>query len=244
MSTVTMVKVNLREKMTALKAKAAAGSQAPPVDIETQAPPPREATPVDATAELRKRMAEKTKASAGKTVKPRVATDNAMTQMLDKYFHHAEEAKSHKAMADTCRDQIVAAAKPLFYEECTKKGESLSSITIGKGKMTVVNNYSIIELTEAQNLADCFGSEYATYFKPYTELSVNKESANDPVVFNTLIEKLGAEFFEAHFKLKEGLKVTEALHVAINTNALVRDAAQSFIDQQVIKPYSPSIKLA
>ena len=55
---------------------------------------------------------------------------------------------------------------------------------------------------------------------------------------------MGAQFFKKHLTVKHGIKVTDAFHSAMLLDGAVREKAQPFIDGQVIKPYSPSIKLA
>ena len=220
----------LRERMAQSRAKL-------PATATPSTPAPVPTPPAASVDDLIDKMA------ASKPGKKRIATDDVMQRMLDEYLMHTEEAKSHKTMADQCRDQIVAQARPLFYDACAKAGKSLSSIAIGKGTLTVTNNYSAIPMTEKNNLLEAFGDDYGTYFREDVDLSLNKDSANDPSVRKHLLDVLGAEFFTLHFDPKKQIRVNEALHVGINTDPQVRAIAQPLVDKLIIKPYSPSIKL-
>lgn len=183
-------------------------------------------------------------ATKGKPAKTKVAADDGVSKLLTEYFEHDRMAKSHKASAETVRDQIISHARPLFYDACKTAGKALSSVRIGNGTMTVTNNYSTINPDEGEALAESFGDNYPTYFRRHIELSVNKESANDDAFLAELIGLVGVEFFQKHFAVKHGIKVTDAFHSAMLLDGAVREKAQPFIDGQVIKPYSPSIKLA
>lgn len=180
----------------------------------------------------------------GKPVKAKVAADDTVSKLLEEYFEHDRMAKSHKASAETVRDQIISHAKPLFYEACKAAGKSLSSVRIGKGTMTVTNNYSTINADDGDTLAEAFGDNYPTYFRRHIELSVNKEAANDDAFLADLVGLVGAEFFQKHFAVKHGIKVTDAFHAALALDHTAREKAQPLIDAQVIKPYSPSIKMS
>lgn len=180
----------------------------------------------------------------GKPAKAKVAADDGVSKLLAEYFEHDRMAKSHKASAETVRDQIISHARPLFYDACKTAGKSLSSVRIGNGTMTVTNNYSTINPDEGEALAEAFGDNYPTYFRRHIELAVNKESANDDDFLAELVGLVGADFFQKHFAVKHGIKVTDAFHTAMSLDRTTRDKAQPFIDGQVIKPYSPSIKLA
>lgn len=178
------------------------------------------------------------------TKKVSVSIDATTEKAIDDYFEHDRLAKSHKSMAETCRDQVIAGAKALYYDACKLAGKALSSIKVGKGTMTVTNNYSLIDASNQEALQEAYGVNYDAYFRRSIELSVNKESSNDDTFLNDLLTMVGPEFFQRHFVAKTGIRVTDALHTAIALDAKVREATQPFLDQQVIKPYSPSLKLA
>lgn len=188
-------------------------------------------------------MGKKSTAKA-KPAKAAVSVDAGMTKLLDEYFMNDRLAKSHKAAAETARDQIVAQAKPCFYEACKNAGKALSSVSLGKGTMTVTNNYSLIDADEGDALSHAFGEQFSMFFRRSIEMSVSKDVSNDDDFIKDLVERVGVDFFQKYFVVKSGLKVTDAMHAALSLDEGVREIAQPFIDGQVIKPYSPSIKLA
>ena len=177
----------------------------------------------------------------GKVAKPVVKSNETIDQLLEEYFKYSEDAKSAKELADIRRDDVVALARPMFYEACAKAGKSLGSIVIGKGSISVKNQYSPVELTEKDSLVEAFGDDYALYFRLNTELTIKKDSSNEPGLVKELIDRLGVDFFRLHFDVKRNILVNGALHDALNTNSALRDVAQPFIDCKVIKPYSPAI---
>lgn len=187
-------------------------------------------------------MASKT--VKGKPAKAKVDVDDQVSSLLDEYFHHDRLAKSHKASAETARDQIVAHAKPLFYDACRTAGKALSSVRVGKGTMTVTNNYSPINPDDEPVLAQAFGESAPSYFRRQIDLTVAKESANNEAFLSDLLGLVGAAFFQQHFTVKHGLRVTDAFHTAMALDVGVREKARPLIDAQVIKPYSPSLKLS
>lgn len=196
-------------------------------------------SPLDLVMSMGKKSTAKPKAA-----KPTVAVDASMAKMLDEYFENERLAKSHKAMAETARDQIVAQAKPYFYDACKNAGKALSSVSLGKGTLTVTNNYSLIDADEGDALSHAFGEQFPMFFRRSIEMSVSKDVSNDDDFIKDLVQRVGTDFFQKYFVVKMGLKVTDAMHAALSLDEGVREIAQPFIDGQVIKPYSPSIKLA
>lgn len=196
-------------------------------------------SPLDLVMSMGKKSTAKPKAA-----KATVAVDASITKLLDEYFMNDRLARSHKAAAETARDQIVAQAKPCFYDACKNAGKALSSVSLGKGTMSVKNAYSLIDADEGDALSHAFGEQFPMFFRRSIEMSVSKDVSNDDDFIKDLVERVGVDFFQKYFVVKSGLKVTDAMHAALALDQGVRDIAQPFIDGQVIKPHSPSITLA
>lgn len=198
------------------------------------------ATTKTSAASLILGMASKTSGTA--KPKASVVTDSNLDALVDKYLESDRLAKSYKAQADTIRDQLVAEAKPQFFSACEVAGKALSSVKLGKGVITITTNYSTIDTEDGPKLDAVFGEDTG-YFKRHIELSVSKEASNNDDFLDELLEKVGVEFFQKNFVVKHGIKVTEAFHSAYMLNPAVREKAQPLINAQVIRPYSPSIRL-
>lgn len=201
-------------------------------------------TGAKSAVDILKSLGAKPKPADNKKQKPTFAVDEILTQLIDEYLEHAEKAKDEKTFADNYRDEIVSRARPIYHEACRREGKAISSIKIGKVTMEVKNMYTSISYDQSQSLADAFGEDYGRYFRAVTELSIKKTSVEDADVLLHLVQGLGVDFFNEHFDQKTVLKVKEPLHSDIQTRPDIRDKAQPFIDAQIIKPYSPSLKLS
>lgn len=223
--------------MSALKTERPKGLQVK-VEGSTPVAPP----PPSPTIDVDSLLAATAKPAAAKVAKPRVSSNDQIDQLAQEYLKFKADADAAKKMADIRRDDVVALVRPGFYDACAKGGKSLSSIQVGKVAVTFTCNYSGIPLGEKNNLQEVFGDEYDRYFREETELTIKTTDVG--AVVKELVSKLGIEFFKEHFVTKQVIKVNAILHDDINTNPVVRAQVQPLIEGGVIKPYSPSIKLA
>lgn len=188
-------------------------------------------------------------AKKGKADKPELQ-DAALGESIEAFIKHQAAMESAEALMQAAKGQLTARAREHRYEFCATQGKVISSTSLcagpGKPKLTFTmqNRYSAVPGEHVPALQDAFGEKYPLYFKSAFELKLNETSANDEAVLTELIEKVGQEFLAKHFAIKQVVKVQEALHNAITVQSDVRAVAQPFLDQEIIKPASPSLKVA
>ena len=187
-------------------------------------------------------MAGKSTAAA-KSKKPEV-NDPSLDLVIKEYITRKAEAETAKALADSSAEQIIATVRPLRLQACVEAGKVLPSVSVN-GALTYTQQcrYSAVPEERAEALAAAFGDAMDRYFKPTLKIELKTASANDEAVLTKLVEALGVDFFQAHFGVKRDLLVQDAFHNDHSTRPEVQAAAQPFIDEQTIRPYSPSLKI-
>lgn len=188
-------------------------------------------------------------AKKGKAEKPELQ-DPALAESIDSFIKHQAAMESSEALMNAAKGQLTARAREHRYEFCATQGRVVASTSLsagaGKPKLTFTmqNRYSAVPGEHVPALLEAFGEDYQRYFKSAFELKLNDTSANDEAVLAELIEKVGEEFLGKHFAIKQVVKVQEALHGAISVQPDVRKIAQPFLDMEIIKPASASLKVA
>jgi hypothetical protein len=121
----------------------------------------------------------------------------------------------------------------------------VASVSVnGRLTFTQTSRYSTVPEARAEALAAAFGDQAARYFKPTLSISLKAASANNEAVLTRLIEALGGDFFQANFDVKRDYLVDASFHNDYSTKPEVQAIAQPFIDEQTIRPYSPSLKIS
>ena len=138
----------------------------------------------------------------------------------------------------------MAAVAPQRLRLCQEQGKVLPSISVNSRlTYTQTGRYSTVPEARKEALQSAFDSTFGRYFHDTLAISLKPTSANNEAVLIRLVETLGPEFFAAHFDVKRDLLVQEAFHNDYSTRADVAEVAQPFIDEQTIRPYSPSLKI-
>lgn len=185
--------------------------------------------------------------SAKKDGKP-VLADESLADLLRDYKQHKDAAESHEALAATIKDQITMPASRFLFEVAGKKKEIVSTIEIQAGgrKMayTLQNSYSAVPIEQKPRLEEMFGAEVSRYFVDHLEISIKPDSAVDEQFLSELMLAVGQENFDKHFSVKCSMKVTESFHQAYLTDEAFRAQVQPLVDDQTIKPRSPSLKVS
>ena len=187
-------------------------------------------------------LAATTKGKA-KDAKPAI-NDPALAESIETYIARKAEAETATALKDAAAEQIISAVRPRRLEACAAAGKVLASVTVNNRlTYTQTCRYSTVAEERKEALADAFGDAFGRYFADTLAISLKRESANDEAVLSRLIDALGGDFFAEHFEVKRDLLVQEAFHNDYSIRPEVQAIAEPFIDEQTIRPYSPSLKI-
>lgn len=194
-------------------------------------------------ADLLKRMAAKTPAKKGKQEKPAL-NDPSLQADVDAYIKHRTAEDEAKSMADAVKDRLVTAGQRFRLEHCRAARAVESSVSInGKLTMTRSSAYSKVPAEREDALRAAFGEKFDSYFKADLVIALTPDAATDEGFLGRLMEALG-EDFEQKFTVTRSIKPTEQYHNDVTLDPAVEAAAQPFIDEQVIKPFAASLKIA
>jgi len=202
-------------------------------------------------------------AAQAKTV---TSTKKAQHPTIDKpeLEERAKSFVTNKTRSDSYADQAKMDAEELkrvaseaFLDYCQKTGKMESCIHVQAGNVKlsyiVANKYSPIiahELDAAGNkvesamigkMRETFGEDFDRYFSEKTTVELNAEA--DPADLQEALERLG-DLSAKVFKSSSTFQVTDALHQALLCDPVARAKAEPFVSLLVIKPTSPSIRLA
>lgn len=203
------------------------------------------ANPLDLIAQ----MAAAPKAGKDKKPsKPEIDLSPELEAAAKEFITQKALEETAKARCAAAKDQLLAAAGPRRLAWCVAQKAVQASVAIVAGAvrltMTQTKQYSKVPEARTADLKAAFGEQYERFFTATMAIGLKPESANNNDVLTALIEKLGPVFFAQHFAVTRDLEVAEAFHNAYTTDASVQAIAKPFIDDQTIKPYSPSFKVA
>lgn len=183
------------------------------------------------------------KPAAKKDTKPAI-NDPALSEPIAVYIARDQEAKTAQALADAAKDQIVSAVAPRRLDFCREAGAVLSSVTVnGLLTFTQTSRYCNVAEERREALEAAFGENFGRYFADTLTISLKKDAANDERVLSRLLEAIGPEYFAEVFDVRRDLAVRDVFHNEYCTRADVQAIAQPFMDEQTIRPYSPSLKI-
>ena len=201
-----------------------------------------------------------TTAKPKKDDKPVLQLPENMHDQVQKFIKHAAAVKSETALMDAAKGQLAMPAMEFLLAECTKRKESLSSISLvaGGAKLTFLRNcrYSDIPMVERNDEAtgevySGFDPEFEQvfepaeierYFKDTYEIKMKPESMTAEVM-EQIKAALGEDFFWQHFEAKKSVKVAETFHDRWLTDPEFRERVRPLMESYKIKPYAPSIML-
>ena len=185
----------------------------------------------------------KTTKTTKKDTKPAI-NDPELSEPIAVYIARDQEAKTAQALADAAKDQIVSAVAPRRLDFCREAGAVLSSVSVnGVLTFTQTSRYCNVAEERREALEMAFGDNFPRYFADTLAISIKKDAANDERVLEKLLELIGPEFFAEVFDVRRDLIVKDVFHNEYSTRADVQAIAQPFMDEQTIRPYSPSLKI-
>jgi hypothetical protein len=188
-------------------------------------------------------MAQKPK-SKGKSVKPSL-TDATLDKQVALWMDASLKEKEWESIKVTAEAQILAFAAAARLEACRQMGREESTFLVnGKLAMTQKCQYSAVPMECLPALQEAFGEEAQRYFVTKTELALTPAAVADKEVLRALVAALGPARFAECFTVKKSVAVTETFHHDFTLKAEVEAKARDFIDQGVIKPFKPSLKVA
>lgn len=188
-------------------------------------------------------MAQKPKAK-GKTAKP-CLTDPTLDGQVALWMDANQKEKEWESIKATAEAQILAFAATARLESCRQMGRAESTFLVnGKLAMTQKCQYSAVPMEAMPALQEAFGAEAGRYFVEKTELALTPAAVADKEVLRALIAALGPARFAECFTVKKSVAVTETFHHDFTLKPEVEAKARDFMDQDIIKPYKPSLKVA
>ena len=168
-----------------------------------------------------------------------------LSEVIDTFIVRKQEAETAQALCDAAKEQIVSFVRPKRLELCVRHGKVLASVSLNnKITFTQTCRYSKVPEARQEAIAEAFGEDTDRYFKTTLSLGLKSDSANDEAVLTKLVESLGTEFFSTHFEVSRDLLVQDAFHNDYCTRKEVQERAEEFIEEETIRPYSPSLKVA
>lgn len=171
-------------------------------------------------------------------------TDPALDKAILDFITHKRAMESAEALMKAAQDQITTTGRRQLRAASSRAGEALSSVSVNdRLVLTQQNRYSVVPGAAADDLREAFGAQYEKFFKATFAISLKPESANNEAVLNELMERLGDEFVAEHMLISRDLIVDKAFHAAYLLDDAVAAAADPFLAEQTIKPYSASLKV-
>jgi hypothetical protein len=152
------------------------------------------------------------------------------------------DAKAQKQLAEAV---ILPVAEEQRVRECRRDGEFHSSVKLnGQVLVSTQNQYTDIIVEDRANLEKVFGDKTDTYFKPTMEITLTDAALSDEKILQKLIAAVGQENLATYFTIKQSIKPTEQLHEQRTLDPEVAAKAKQLMDQGILKPYKPAVKIA
>lgn len=206
-------------------------------------PLPAPTRPSSGAKSILSSMAKKPASKSGKSDKP-VLQDPLLADSIAAYITHKTAMDTAKALMEVAADQLLSAGRQARLGFCIAAGKVIASIGINNRlTLTQTCKYCVVPEERADDLQAAFGERYEKFFKPTLSIALKAESANNEDVLAALVDAVGAEFIEANFDVRRDVVVQEAYHIAYSTDENVQAIAQPFMDDQVIRPYTASLKI-
>lgn len=197
---------------------------------------------MSAIAKLRAKAAATTSTKKS-TDKPSVILQGELAQAATQWREHMEQIDGHDALAKQCKAMLDDHAMEAIRASSRAQGKVVSSVELIAGPVvltySVKNMYSPIPGDKGEYMQSVFGERAAQYFIAKDEVSIKASSLADEKFVEELLARLGEDFFDKHFDVKNSLKVSEAFH----TDYLCDDQLyQRAKDVPAIRPYAGSIR--
>jgi hypothetical protein len=187
------------------------------------------------------KLAKTAPARGSKSEKPAV-NDPALNAQIEEFIRLKHEAETAVSLRDAAEEQIISTVRPHHLDACRRAGEALTSMTVN-GRLNFIqkNQYTNVPEERADDLAAAFGEQFEQLFRPTLKISLLERSANNEAVLETLLTKLGPEFFAEHFAVKRDLVVQKTFHERYCTDPQVQALAKPFVEDRTVRAYKPTL---
>jgi hypothetical protein len=188
------------------------------------------------------------KGSKGKKdAKPEIV-DPTLKAAIDEWIERKIEFDTAEALLGAVKEQIVSAVRPQWLQACAGRGKTEPSATVtgdGQRKITFTqtSRYSNTPEARMDALRERFGPIADDYFKMTLTISLKKDSANAEEALQYLVERVSPEWFMLNFDVKKEFVVQPRFHTDYTTRPEITQIAEPFIQEETIRPYSPSLKV-
>lgn len=190
----------------------------------------------------------KAKVPTKKTGHP-VLVAEEIEAMRKQYAEASAQVQYFETLRDAAADQIKAHAYPLFLAHCQKTGKVETCLTLktsaGEVSYTFKNQYTQInggDEATVRTLQDRFGDDFSRYFAQSDTFTLKAGVLSDPALLARLETALGDQIGD-FLEPTTTYKVTDALHADLVLRPEVREKCQDLLQTNVIKHYSPSLRL-
>ncbi len=154
------------------------------------------------------------------------------------------QAKEWASRRDTHAAQIAAAAGPGRVDACRHAGRAAPSVVVnGKLTYTQKNQFAVVPQGALPRIRRAFKGETERYFQERISVELSPAAVNEETL-RELLEKLGEERFRALFNVTSEVVVTDAFYDDWTLKPSVEEKARGLIDEGLIRPYKPTLRVA
>lgn len=179
---------------------------------------------------------------AGKGKSPQVTIDG-LDPLIERFVASKKAMDEAKAINDTTKAQITADALPALRKVSRDGGKFEGSCRLN-GKVTFVttSRYSAVNPDDLPELRKVFGKDTDRYFQDTLAIGLTPAAAGNEAILKRLLDAFGDEFGDV-FTVKNTAVVTEEFHRDLAMKPAIEKKAQPFLDDDRIKPYSPTVRI-
>ena len=161
-------------------------------------------------------------------------------QSVEKYIKILTSEVQLKAQKEKYKERIVSKTEQFRSELSKKDNVNYQNVIINDAlRMTVKNQYKMINASEKELLKESFGGKIDEYFKE--ELKVSLHSNVTEKDLDSIRKKIGQDVFDKIFKIEKLLKPTEVFDNMLNTDAETLSQALPLIEGKVIARHLPTL---
>jgi hypothetical protein len=162
---------------------------------------------------------------------------------VDGWIGADNEMDRAKSLRQTEEDQILSVAVPQLIEQCRRAGKVETSIRINNAiTLTRKNQYCPLPDANIDEVRKLAGVTFPRYFAEKLKIELTAEAAADEAFLQKLLGALGPGEFAARFNVTRSVVPTEEFHRAVTLDRAVADKAAPLLEQQIIRPYKPSLR--
>ena len=171
--------------------------------------------------------------------------DPALDTDIQQFVNADREVTKWESVRQTTEARILARAVPARLDLCRSEGKLESSIRVNDVLlMTQKCQYSKIPADRLPELGEAFGDDSERYFIPRLNITLTPEASANEADLGKLIRALGPDEFRRVFKVERWAEVSETFHSDFTLRPEVQETALPFVDEEVIRSYKPTLRLA